>query len=101
MLEIIIMILSAIFVLFIPGLACTFALFPKKNEIDWLERIALSFALSIAITPLLVFYTNFLLSAPINILTATTIIVGIIITSIAIWYVRVNKVVFLKIKKVK
>lgn len=98
MIEIITMILSAIFVLFIPGLAVTFALFPKKDEIDLLERIALSFALSIAITPLLVFYFNFLLKAPINIITATTIIIGIILTSTIIYYVRTKKITFFKKK---
>ena len=30
----------------------------EKGSIDWLERIALSFALSIAIVPLVIFYLN-------------------------------------------
>lgn len=40
-------------ILFIPGYALIAALFPEKDEIDLLERIALSFGLSIAIVPLI------------------------------------------------
>ncbi|MCK5661521.1 MAG: DUF1616 domain-containing protein, partial [Methanosarcinales archaeon] len=42
LLQITRIILGSTFVLFIPGFAWTFALF-KKNEIDIIERIALSF----------------------------------------------------------
>lgn len=40
-------------ILFIPGYALIAALFPEKEEIDLLERIALSFGLSIAVVPLI------------------------------------------------
>lgn len=40
-------------VLFIPGYALIAALFPGKTEIDTLERVALSFGLSIAVVPLI------------------------------------------------
>ena len=40
--------------MFIPGYLLIYSLFPKKNkEIDFIERIALSFGLSIAIVPLI------------------------------------------------
>ncbi|MCX6707666.1 MAG: DUF1616 domain-containing protein, partial [Candidatus Woesearchaeota archaeon] len=55
----------------------------KENAIDWLERIALSFALSIAIVPLVVFYLN-LMGIRINLLNTSLIILGIIIISIII-----------------
>src|SRR5881396_2012584 len=50
--------LAILLVLFVPGYVLTAALFPAsydpaKLEIDWIERIALSFGLSIAIVPLL------------------------------------------------
>jgi len=45
-------VLGLCFVLFLPGYALVCALFPKKDELDGLERIALSFGLSIAIVPL-------------------------------------------------
>lgn len=51
------MILGSIFVLFIPGFAWTFAFF-EKNEIDAIERIALSFGFSVALVPLTVFCLN-------------------------------------------
>jgi len=46
-------------VIFFPGYVLLSALFPTRNEIDWIERIALSFGLSIAVTPLLTLVLNF------------------------------------------
>jgi uncharacterized membrane protein len=40
-------------VLFIPGYALIASLFPGKEEIDGIERVALSFGLSIAVVPLI------------------------------------------------
>jgi len=40
-------------VLFLPGYALIATLFPRKDDLDGVERVALSFGLSIAITPLL------------------------------------------------
>ncbi|MDK2948693.1 Uncharacterized membrane protein [Methanolobus vulcani] len=40
-------------VLFLPGYALIAALFPGKNDLDGIERIALSFGLSIAVVPLI------------------------------------------------
>jgi len=46
-------------VLFIPGYVLISALFPNKNDLDGIERIALSFGLSIAIVPLIGLGLNF------------------------------------------
>ncbi|WP_424358793.1 DUF1616 domain-containing protein [Methanocella sp. MCL-LM] len=42
-----------VMVLFVPGYSLIAALFPKKKDIDGIERAALSFGLSIAVTPLI------------------------------------------------
>jgi uncharacterized membrane protein len=50
------------FIIFVPGYTLIFALFPmrkKKRTIDGIERIALSFASSIALVPLTAFALNF------------------------------------------
>jgi uncharacterized membrane protein len=50
-------ILGAVYILFLPGFAMSF-LFFARGTIDVIERIALSFALSVAVVPLLTFYLN-------------------------------------------
>lgn len=46
-------------VLFIPGYALVAALFPGKGDLDGIERIALSFGLSIAVVPLIGLLLNY------------------------------------------
>ena len=54
---------AILLVLFIPGYVLVAALFPgtiaRVPEIDWVERIALSLGLSVAVVPLLGFLLNF------------------------------------------
>ncbi len=55
---------AILLVLFVPGYVLAAALFPgsvtaEKPDIDWLERIALSFGLSIAVVPLIGLLLNF------------------------------------------
>ena len=81
---------GSVFVLFIPGFVLTFVFFPynlEKDSIDWLERVALSFALSIAVVPLAVFYFN-LVGVKINVLNSSLIILGIIFIGIILIYIR-------------
>lgn len=52
-------VLGLVFVLFLPGYAATAALFPENDQIDGVERVALSFGLSIAIVPLIGLGLNF------------------------------------------
>jgi uncharacterized membrane protein len=47
------------FILFIPGYVLIAALFPGRDDLDLLERIALSFGLSIAIVPLIGLALNY------------------------------------------
>lgn len=52
--------LVAIFlVIFVPGYVLTAALFPNGDEIDWIERITLSFGLSVAVVSGVALFLNF------------------------------------------
>lgn len=52
-------ILGIPFLLFFPGYTLVLALFPRREGLSGLERVALSFALSIAIVPLIGFILNY------------------------------------------
>jgi len=52
-------ILGLPFILFFPGYTLIYALFPKKTQLDIIERIALSFGLSIAVVPLIGLILNY------------------------------------------
>ncbi|MDN5361456.1 MAG: hypothetical protein PWP70_503 [Moorella sp. (in: firmicutes)] len=47
------------FVLFLPGYCLIAALFPRQRDLDGIERIALSFGLSIAVVPLIGLVLNY------------------------------------------
>ena len=91
---------GSVYVLFLPGFVLSYLFFPKTREfdskvkengtIDWIERIALSFALSIAVVPLVVFYLN-LIGVKINLLNSFFTILGILIISLGVVYWRVRK----------
>jgi len=80
---------GSVYVLFLPGFLISYLFFPKTSElekkgsIDWIERIALSFALSIAVVPLLVFYLN-LLGLKITALNSVIVVLIIILLSLGI-----------------
>jgi uncharacterized membrane protein len=48
-----------LFALFFPGYALISAIFPKRDKLGGIERLALSFGLSIAIVPLIGLILNF------------------------------------------
>ncbi len=52
-------VLGLFLILFIPGYSLIAALFPKKDDLDGIERAALSFGLSIAVTPLIGLALNY------------------------------------------
>jgi len=69
-------------VLFLPGYALIATLFPRKDDLDVIERVALSFGLSIAITPLLGLGLNY---TPFGIrLTPVLIVLSIFTIALAI-----------------
>ncbi len=66
MLEQVLGFATLVVTLFIPGYFITLAFFPKKSELDAIERITLSFVFSITLLPLLTLLENILLAIPIN-----------------------------------
>ena len=52
-------VLGGVFVLFLPGFMLISALYPRGEELDGLERMALSIGLSLAIVPLLGLMLNY------------------------------------------
>lgn len=81
-------ILGLPFVLFFPGYTLIAALFPKRNALDSIERVALSFGLSIAVVPLIGLILNYtpwgIRLEPILI----SITIFILATSLIAWYRR-------------
>ena len=75
-------------VLFIPGFALSYAFFPKKKNIDMLERIALSFGLSVAIIPLTVFFMNKFFKIPITVYSSLAVTIGITLIGVIVWKKR-------------
>ena len=68
--------------LFLPGYSLIATLFPRKDDLDAIERIALSFGLSIAVTPLLGLALNY---TPFGIrLTPVLIVLSVFTISLAI-----------------
>ena len=81
-------ILGLPFLLFFPGYTLMAALFPKKESLGGVERVALSFGLSIAVVPLIGLVLNF---TPLGISLEPILIslaVFIIATSGVAWYRR-------------
>ncbi|MEK6922735.1 MAG: DUF1616 domain-containing protein [Nanoarchaeota archaeon] len=78
---------GSIFVLFIPGYVMSFIFF---KQIEIIERIALSFALSIAVVPLVMFYLN-LIGLKINLINSIIAISSIILISLAIISIQHRK----------
>jgi len=74
---------GSFFVLFLPGFFIVELFF---QEVDIIEKIALSFALSIAIVPLAVFYLN-LIGIKINTLNSVLTIIGVIIISFIVRFI--------------
>ncbi|MDD5638482.1 MAG: DUF1616 domain-containing protein [Candidatus Pacebacteria bacterium] len=80
---------GSVYILFLPGLVLTFAFFREK-EIDIIERIALSFALSIAVVPLLVFYLN-LIGMKIDVINIVLVVAIIVFGGIGVIFWKKEK----------
>lgn len=67
---------GSVFILFLPGLAWSYVFFAKRN-IDWIERVALSFGLSIALVPLVLFWGNWVFHMKITLLSTSLVVFGL------------------------
>jgi len=74
--EVIRIFFGSVFILFVPGFAWSYVFFARKN-IDWIERVALSFGLSIALVPLSVFWLNWLFQVKVTLLNTALIVCGL------------------------
>lgn len=84
-------VLGSAFVLFVPGFAWTYVFF-KRGKIDGIERVALSFALSIVLVPLTIFYLNRILGVDITLVNSVIIILVITAVPVAIRRIGTEKV---------
>jgi uncharacterized membrane protein len=71
----------------IPGLAVSLALFPKKDDLDFIERVGFSSVLGL-IPQLLQYFLDKNLSISIDTFTTYSIIVGITVVSLVVWKLR-------------
>lgn len=78
---------GSFFVLFLPGYVIVYLFF---KEVDTIEKIALSFALSIAVVPLTVFYLN-RIGMRINTLNSFLTILGIMVVTYVIYSIKKNR----------
>ncbi|MDP2729991.1 MAG: DUF1616 domain-containing protein [Dehalococcoidales bacterium] len=86
-LEVLRMFFGGLFVLFLPGFAWSYVFFAKKN-IDWIERAALSFGISIALVPLAVFWLNWLFHTKITLLNTSLTVFGLILIAGVCIFIR-------------
>ena len=82
--EVLALFFGSVFVLFVPGFAWSYVFFIKKH-IDWVERLALSFGLSIALVPLTVFWLHFIFRIGITLLNTSLVVCGL--TAIPVAYI--------------
>lgn len=90
MIEILRVIFGSMFVLFLPGFVWSYVFF-EKGKIDEIERIALSFGLSIALVPLTVFWLNWIFKVKINLINTSLVILALIGIAAGILNVRREK----------
>ncbi len=77
-LEVLRLVFGGIFILFTPGFVWSYVFFARR-KIDWIERLALSFGLSIALVPLAVFWLNWLFDMKITLLSTSLTVVGLLV----------------------
>ena len=80
-------VLGLAFVLFFPGYTLVAALFPRKRDLDGVQRVALSFGLSIAVVPLIGLVLNYTWEIHVYPILISLLIFIVVMAAIA-WYRR-------------
>ncbi len=99
-LEILRIIAGLILILFVPGYALSWAFFPQKQDITHSERIAFSFALSIASVMVVILFMDLVLgidTTPVNIVIS---IITLTLLSLIVWKIHlylINKKIMQRI----
>jgi len=78
---------SMILLVLIPGLALSLALFPKKDEIDVIERLGFSFVFGL-LPQLIQYFLDKNLNVPITTTTTYGLIAAITLASLLVWKMR-------------
>ncbi|RLI93441.1 MAG: hypothetical protein DRO92_04295 [Candidatus Altiarchaeales archaeon] len=81
---------STIILIFVPGFMLSMAIFPRKDELDNIERIGISFVLGL-MPQFLLYFADKNLFIPINTLTSYISIVLVSLMGLVIWFYRVNR----------
>ncbi len=91
MFEVIYSAVIIIGIVVISGFCLTLAIFPKKNDIEMLERLGLSVILGFTPFVLIYFFDkNF--NVPINFVTSVLFVVGTCVIGLAVWKFRESKI---------
>ncbi len=81
---------STIILIFVPGFMLSMAIFPRKYELDNMERVGISFVLGL-MPQFLLYFADKNLFIPINTLTSYISIVLVSLMGLVIWFYRVNR----------
>ncbi len=86
-LDLLRIVFGGLFILFVPGLSWSYVFFARKN-IDWMERAALAFGLSIALVPIVVFWLYFIFHLKITLLSTCLTVSGLTVLAVVVVLVR-------------
>ena len=78
---------AMILLIVIPGVAISLALFPRKDELDIVERMGFSFALGL-VPQLLQYFFDKNLNVPISTATTLVLITAVTVASLLVWKIR-------------
>ena len=83
-------VLGFVYVLFIPGFIATWALFPKRKDVDDIERLALTLVLSLALSVMPVMFLNYF-GVMVNEVNVFLIILAVILVCSVLAFLRMKK----------